>query len=134
MILDLVAEANADGLPAKRACEVLGLSPRTVQRWKAKLRPLPTPPVTPPTARRSRPYNALTADEAATVIALIRSPKHADASCRDLALTLQTGPKPIYVSHVTIWQYECALNCNGPRGRQVFQGRTAPDNGLGRRP
>ena len=77
--------------------------------------------------RRSRPHNALTASEAATVVALIRSPEHADASCRDLALALQAGPTPTYVSHVTIWQYERALNCNGPRGRQVFQGRTAPD-------
>ena len=124
MILDLVAEAKAEGLPTKRACDVLGLSPRTIQRWKAQLRPRPTPP---PAVRRHRPHNALTASEAATVIALIRSSKHADASCRDLALALQTGPRPIYVSHVTIWQYECALNCNGPRGRQVFQGRTAPD-------
>jgi len=30
---------------------------------------------------------------------------------------------------VTIWEYQCALNCNGPRGRQGGQGlhRTAPD-------
>jgi len=76
---------------------------------------------------RSRPYDALTASEAATVIALIESPKHADASCRELALAMQAGPTPTYVSHVTIWQYERALKCNGPRGRQVFHGRTAPD-------
>ena len=127
MILDMVAEAKADGLPEKRACEVLGLSPRTVQRWKAQRRPHPTPDTAPPAVRRPRPYNALTAREAATVIALIRSPKHADASCRDLALALQTGPTPVYISHVTVWQYERALKCNGPRGRQVFQGRKAPD-------
>jgi len=127
VILDLIAEAKANGLPAKRACNVLGLSPRTVQRWQAPIQSLPTVAVTPPAVTRSRPYNALTASEAATVIALIRSPKHADASCRDLALALQASPTPTYVSHVTIWQYERALNCNGPHGRQVFQGRTAPD-------
>jgi len=127
VILDLIAEAKADGLPAKRACKVLGLSPRSVQRWKAPVQPLPTLAATPPAVMQSRPYNALTASEAATVIALIRSPKHADASCRDLALALQAGPTPTYVSHVTIWQYERALNCNGPRGRQVSQSRTAPD-------
>jgi len=117
VILDLVAEAKADGLSAKRACEVLGLSPRTVQRWKAPLQPLPSLAVTPPAVMQSRPYNALTTSEAAAVIALIRSPKHADASCRELALALQAGPVPTYVSHVTVWQYERALNCNGPRGR-----------------
>jgi len=129
VILDLIAEAKADGLPTKRACKVLGLSPRTVQRWQASAQPLPALAATPPTGMRPRPYNALAASEAAAVIALIQSPKHADASCRELALALQTGPAPTYVSHVTVWQYERALNCNGPRGRQVVQGRnrTAPD-------
>jgi transposase InsO family protein len=100
----MIAEAKADGLPVERSCKVLGLSQRTVQRWKAPLQPLPTLVAPPLTVRRARPYNAITASEAATVIALIRSPKHADSSCRDLALALQTGPRPTYVSHVTIWQ------------------------------
>jgi len=78
VILDLIAEAKANGLPVKRACEVLGLSPRTVQRWEAPVQSLPTVAATPPAVTRSRPYNALTASEAAAVIALIRSPKHAD--------------------------------------------------------
>jgi len=99
VILDLIAEAKTDGLPVKRACKVLELSPRTVQRWKAPLQPLPTLAATPLTVRQSRPYNAITASEAATVIALIRSPKHADASCRDLALALQAGPTPILGHH-----------------------------------
>jgi transposase InsO family protein len=127
VILDLVAKAKAGGLPVKRACKVLGLSPRTVQRWKVPIQSLPPVAVTPPAVIRSRPYNALTASEAAAVIALIRSSKHADASCRELSLALQEGSTPTYVSHVTIWQYQRVLNCNGPRGRQVFQGRTAPD-------
>ena len=133
-MLDLIAAAKADGLTAERACGVLGLSPRTAQRWQVPVPPLPallaTEGVTAaPAVMRPRPYNALTASEAAAVIALIQSPKHADASCRELALALQTAPSPTYVSHVTIWQYECMLNCNGPRGRQASQrrGRTAPD-------
>jgi len=134
VILDLIAEAKADGLTTEQACGVLGLSPRTVQRWQAPVLPLPAllateGMVASPAVMRPRPYNALTASEAAAVIALIQSPKHADASCRELALVLQTALSPTYVSHVTIWQYECVLNCNGPRGRQVSQrrGRTAPD-------
>ena len=136
MIRELVAEAQADGLTTQQACDVIGLSPRTLQRWQVPAaasldRPAVTvvPAVASPRVIRSRPYNALTAREAAAVVALIKSSRHADASCRELALTLQNGPFPTYVSHVTVWQYQCALNCNGPRGRQVAQGqhRTAPD-------
>ena len=129
MILDLIAEAKAAGLPTERACQVLSLSPRTVQRWKSPATPTATEKAEPLVVVRPRPYNALTAGEAARVIALIQSSKHADSSCRELALALQTGPNPTFVSHVTIWEYERALDCNGPRGRQAFQGRgrTAPD-------
>ncbi len=129
MILELIADAQAEGLPAERACEVVGLSPRTLQRWHAPSLPSSDSETHPPAGVRPRPYNALTAGEAATVIALIQSPQHADASCRELALALQIGPNPTFVSHVTVWEYECALKCNGPRGRQVFQGRgrSAPE-------
>jgi hypothetical protein len=37
---------------------------------------------------------------------------------------LGENPWTIIVRKMT---YERVLNCNGPRGRQVFQGRTAPD-------
>jgi putative transposase len=119
VILDLIAEVGADGLTQDRACEVLDLSPRTAQRWRAPS----SDPSGPGATARPRPHNALTPDEAATVVALIRSPDHADASCRELSLALLESPKPTYVSHVTVWQYQCALDCNGPRGRQVAQGR-----------
>jgi len=48
VIVDLIAEAKADGLGVKRACKVLGLSPRTVQRWKAPVQSLPTLVASPP--------------------------------------------------------------------------------------
>ncbi|MEK7754755.1 MAG: hypothetical protein AAB654_22715, partial [Acidobacteriota bacterium] len=136
MIRELIAEAQVHGLTAQRACGVLGLSPRTLQRWQAaNLAHRPEPSSAVPLAgavarvQRCRPYNALTAREAARVVALIQSPRHADASCRELALALEQGLSPLSVSHVTIWEYQCALNCNGPRGRQVGHGlhRTAPD-------
>ena len=120
MILDLIAEAQVEGLNRAQACEVLDLSPRTLQRWHAAPASVP---VTPSAGQRPRPYNALTACEAAAVVALIQSPRHADASCRELALALLEGPEPTYISHVTAWQYQRALDCNGPRGRQVSQGR-----------
>ena len=119
MILELIAEAKAAGLPAEQTCTILNVSPRTVQRWQAPLEPS----TAPPRVAKRRTYNALTAREAARVIALIRSPKHADSSCRELALALQAVPEPTFVSHVTVWEYERALNCNGPRGRQTGQGQ-----------
>ena len=62
--------------------------------------------------------NALTRPEAAAIVSLIRSPQHADQSCRELALSLSLGIPAIPVSHLTVWRYQVALDCNGPRGRQ----------------
>ena len=133
MIQALIGEARDHGLTSQQACTVIGLAPRTLQRWQVAQR-LPqteanSPTSTPTRVIHTRPYHALTAYEAAIVVALIRSPRHADASCRELALALEQGPSPLYISHVTIWEYQCTLQCNGPRGRQVSSGlsRTAPD-------
>jgi len=111
VIRELVTEATVHGLSARRACHVLGLTPRTLQRWRQ--------PVSASSgAARPRPVNALTRPEAASVMSLIRSPEHADQSCRELALSLGLGIPAIPVSHVTVWRYQVALACNGPRGRQ----------------
>ena len=120
---ELVVEAKAKGLPTQRACQVLRISPRSLQRWRQ-----PAEPKAPP-APRPRPLNALTRAEAATVVSLIRSAAHADQSCRELALSLETGSKTASsVSPVTVWRYQVALGCNGSRGRQVSQrGSPAPD-------
>ena len=114
MIQAWVATATAEGLSTERACAVLGLAPRTLQRWQRPARPTLA-------ARRARPrpVNALTRPEAATVVSVIRSPEHADQSCRELAVSLAHGIPMISVSSVSVWRYQVALNCNGPRGRQV---------------
>lgn len=113
-MLELVAEARARGLSRERACQVLTISPRSLQRWRQPVR-------SKRSARaRPRPHNALTRAEAATVVSVIRSSQHADQSCRELALTLENGPQTgICVSHVSLWRYQVALGCNGPRGRQI---------------
>ena len=111
MMCDLVADASAHGLSERRACQVMGLTPRTLQRWRL-------PVLAQAAALRPRPVNALTRPEAAAVVSLIRSPGHADQSCRELALSLCQGIPVIPVSHVTVWRYQVALECNGPRGRQ----------------
>ena len=130
MICQMITEAQSAGLTTWKACAMTGLSLRTLQRWQAPASEFAVvPEAAVPATPRTRPRNALTATEAATVVALIQSTKHADASCREIALALENGPFPTYISHVTVWAYQCALHCNGPRGRQVAQGRRrmAPD-------
>jgi putative transposase len=123
MIQTWLATAKADGLSAERACAVLGLTPRTLQRWQHPARPQPAP-----RRARSRPVNALTRPEAAAVVSVIRSAAHADESCRELAVSLAHGIPAISVSPVSVWRYQVALDCNGPRGRQVHaQHLGAPD-------
>jgi hypothetical protein len=112
VMLELVAEAKAQGLPEHRASQVLRISPRSLQRWRQPARPKV------PAAPRPRPANALTREEASAVVSVIRSPAHADQSCRELALSLENAPEQaVSVSPVTIWRYQVALDCNGPRGR-----------------
>ena len=122
-MLELVAEAKAQGLPEERASEVLQVSSRSLQRWRRPAQPKP------PAAPRPRPTNALTRAEAAAVISVIKSPAHADQSCRELALSLENAPEQaVSVSPVTVWRYQVALDCNGPRGRQTSQRHgPAPD-------
>lgn len=114
-MLELIAEAKAQGLPEQRACAVLEIQPRSLQRWR---QPAALPPAEKPPA--PRPYNALSQAEAAQVVSAIRSAVHADQSCRELALSLENQPEtPVSVSPVTVWRYQRALGCNGPRGRQT---------------
>ena len=122
-MLELVAEAKAQGLPEQRASAVLQVSSRSLQRWRRPAQPKA------PVAPRPRPINALTRAEAAAVISVIKSPAHADQSCRELALSLENAPEQaVSVSPVTIWRYQVALDCNGPRGRQTSQRHgPAPD-------
>jgi putative transposase len=69
--LELLAEATAAGARQGSACAVLGLSPRTVQRWQAggtvrtDRRPL----------RQYQPPHKLTATERAEVLAVANSPE-----------------------------------------------------------
>ena len=120
-MLELVADAKTHGLAEKRACQVLQIQPRSLQRWRR-------PGVAQTAKPQPRPLNALTRAEAAAVVSVIRSPQHADQSCRELALSLTQGKPAISVSHVTVWQYQKALACNGPRGRQRHvHGHRQPD-------
>lgn len=74
MILALIDEAVRSGARQKRACQLLGLSARTVQRWRREggedRRSGP----------RSTPANALSPGERRTVLEIANAPEHRDLS------------------------------------------------------
>jgi transposase InsO family protein len=127
-----VAEPEGDAASTALSCAPAQQDAPTAQVAEHSA---PVPPAEQPAKQaeigpqRPRPYNALRLNEAALVVALIRSRAHADESVRDLSLSLLNGPAKLYVSPVTFWLYQRLLGCNGPRGRQTTQGRArnAPD-------
>ena len=79
MILRLLADAMAAGASLSRACEVLGLDCRTVQRW--------TKQGGGDDRRRgpaNAPRNKLTAEEDARLLAVANSPEFRDQSPRQI--------------------------------------------------
>lgn len=91
MILALLEEAVKAGSREERACEVLGLELRTVQRWRSE--------GVGEDKRRgphTKPGNALTADERAKVLALANTPAHRDMSPKQLVPKL--ADEGVYVA------------------------------------
>ena len=80
MIVRLISEAQASGARRGPACRVLGLSARTIERWRAD-----------PGAGdrrcgpRHRPSNALSAAEEAQVVTVLTSSRYAGLSPKQLA-------------------------------------------------
>lgn len=72
--IELIEEAVAAGARKARACALLGLSLRTVQRWT---RDGGVTEDRRPSAERPTPPNALSAAERAEVLAVCNSPEHA---------------------------------------------------------
>jgi transposase InsO family protein len=91
MILGLIDEAMAAGARQEKACELLGLDARTVQRWRTQgvgedKRAGP----------RSAPANKLTTSERKRVLELANSPEHRDLSPKQIVPRL--ADKGIYVA------------------------------------
>jgi transposase InsO family protein len=76
--LALIAEAEAAGARSAKACEVLGLSVRTVERWRAGA------VVDQRKGPRSTPGNKLTADERQKVLSTVNSPDLRDLSPKQI--------------------------------------------------
>jgi transposase InsO family protein len=97
MILALIEEAVKGGAPRARACAVMGLRVRTVERWRG---PHPQDARQGP---RATPRHALSSTERADVLALVNSPAYRDASPHQIVPQLaDTG---VYVaSESTIYR------------------------------
>ena len=86
MILAMIDDAVAAGAGLERACDVVGITERTVQRWRdadvgddGRAGP------------RTRPANALTPAERAKVLAVVNAPEYRDLPWRRLAEGMRTA-------------------------------------------
>jgi len=111
MIQGWIDEAVAAGAQAEKACETVGLSVRTVQRWKHA-----------PDGddgregRHTRPSHALTESEQRAVLAVIHRPEHHDASPKTIVAKL--ADQGTYVaSESTMYRLLRAAGELTPRGR-----------------
>jgi transposase InsO family protein len=105
VILAAIAEAQAAGARLDVACRVVGLTARTVQRWRA--RPGGEDQRLGP---RHRPQNALSSAEQAQILALMTSPRFAGLSPKQLVP--QLADEGVYVaSESTMYrlQHRCEL-------------------------
>lgn len=115
-----IEEAKQGGLRYGKICEMLGMSLRRLEKWKEKGQEEPQEEAG--RKRETKPYNALTHEEKEAVKEIVADSKHADESTRGLSVRLMEERK-LYVSHVSIWEYERSIQANGLRGHRRNQGK-----------
>jgi putative transposase len=117
--LTLVNEAQASGARRKLACELMGVTKRTVERWEtrpADLRKGPT----------AKPANALTAEERAKVLAVANSAPYANLPPGQIVPTL--ADLGIYVaSESTFYRILKAENLLVHRSRSAPRKHVKPE-------
>ncbi len=91
MILGLLDEAVTAGPRQSKACEILGIDPRTAQRWRSQgigedLR----------TGTKNRPKNKLSKAERAEVLEIVNQPENRDLSVKQIVPRL--ADEGIYVA------------------------------------
>lgn len=74
MIIELADEAVQSGARQHKACEILEISPRTLQRWKDERTPIADQRST---AIRPEPKNKLTQEEKSLILQTVNAPKYA---------------------------------------------------------
>jgi len=117
--MSAIEEAHRDGLSYEHAAAKLGISRRRLERWKEEKEAGASK------ERIVKPYNAMTEEEKEAVRDIVANEKHADEPTRGLSVRLMEE-KDLYVSHVSIWEYERSIGANGPRGHRKNQRRKGP--------
>lgn len=114
MILGMIDEAVEAGARLERACDLVGLADRTVQRWReanvgddGRAGP------------RTRPANAFTPAEKATVLSIVNSPEYRDLSPKQVVPRLADDNRYIG-SESTIYRILRA------EGQATHRGRAKP--------
>ena len=103
MIIGLVDEAVARGARQCKACAILGLDPRTVQRWKAgAVEDQRRGP------KRS-PENKLSEVERKQVLAVVNRPQHRDLSPNQIVPRL--ADKDIYLASESTMSAASSSTC-----------------------
>ena len=69
--LDLISEACENGANQKTSCNILGISPRTIQRWK-RSRDLKDKRIN----RKNKPHNKLSIEEQEQILKIVNQPEY----------------------------------------------------------
>jgi putative transposase len=117
--MEATEEAHRKGLTYETIAAKLGMNKRRLERWKQP------PKSDDPKDRIVKPYNAMTEVEKEAVREIVASERHTDESTRGLSVRLMED-KEIYVSHVSIWEYERSIGVSGPRGHRKNQRKKGP--------
>ena len=112
--MEAIEEAKGCGMNYGMICEKLGMSTRRLERWKKGEWACAGQ------KRNVKPYNAMTAEEKTAVQEIVADEKHADESTRGLSVRLMEE-RSLYVSHVSIWEYERSIGVSGHRGHRRNQ-------------
>jgi putative transposase len=108
--LQLIDEAVLAGAQQTRACAVLAMTPRTLQRWRQ------VPADRRPDARRPIPGNALSQTERAHVLEVVNAPEHASLTPHQIVPKL--ADEQIYLcSESTVYRLLRAADQQTHRGR-----------------
>lgn len=108
--VQLIDEAVLSGAQQARACAVLGLTPRTLQRWRQ------VPADRRPAARRPVPTHALSEAERVHVLEVVNSPEHANLTPHQIVPKL--ADEQMYVcSESTMYRLLRAAGQQSHRGR-----------------
>jgi transposase InsO family protein len=119
MTLTLIEEAHAGGARLKPACEVLGIDPRTLQRWRARedgdRRQGP----------HSEPRNKLSPSEREEIREILVSPEYRDLTPHQIVPRLADEEQRFVGSESTMYRLlrEEKLNVHRERSRPATQSR-----------